>query len=79
VVEAGHAISRDIPPSVITWSRWKLFPKRYGLYQAIRFVLYWGILFKQEKYLRMRNVVTNEHIEEVPLRIAYSDPRSVGR
>jgi hypothetical protein len=56
------------------WSRWPVFPQRFGIYQAIRFLWYWKQLIPHERrieHLRMRHVTTGETLNDFPLTIAY--------
>jgi hypothetical protein len=72
VVDVGHPITRDVPPSVCTWQRSAAYPHRYGIVQAIRMLLYWNAVIPgHEKYLRMRNTITGEALEGFPTHLSY--------
>jgi hypothetical protein len=79
VVEVGHGITRDRRmdtrrPSGIAWNRWRMFPHRFSICTALRFLyLYHDIIGKADgSYVRLRNVITDEALEDFPSSVAYS-------
>lgn len=73
VIEVGHSITRDEPPSYITWRPWGIFKRRVTAITALRLVCMWSLgIARPTRYIRMRNVASEECIERLPRVIEYA-------